>query len=138
MHGSDLLRSAQKILDHSEEEADFRNAIHSAYYGVFHLGLELQKLLNLPSYQSGSELGSHESLIEACLHCTNHSLSAEVKLKLKAFGFTLKDLKNFRHKADYKHDITIGKEEADYVIGQAQKAFARFQEIQILILEASE
>lgn len=128
----DLLKSAQKTFGQSENEADYRNVIGQAYYSVFHLGQEIQAELNLPTYQTSSDLGSHEALIKTLHDCSNSSLSSSVKLKAKSLSFILKDLKNFRVRANYKLDETIDHAQAEYSIGQANGAFKAASELREL------
>ncbi len=122
MNGRERISSAVKILGVSTSEADYRAAINSAYYGLYHIGLDLQKELNLPKYKATQGSGSHDSLIEAFLECSNLSLDPALKRNAKSFGFMLKDLRNYRVKADYRHDLAINKQDAEYALALAERA----------------
>jgi uncharacterized protein (UPF0332 family) len=129
MKGKETLESASRILDQADHEADYRNAISRAYYGVFHIGQELRDALKLPIYTAGSGLGSHDALYDALFNCTNLNLSAGVRTSLKSFAFMLKDLKHHRVTADYKLDKTVTHANAQYAIGLAEKAAEKAAEI---------
>jgi len=107
MDAKDFLMSAQELIQ-GNREVDYRNATSRAYYGAFHLCLQL--LEKLPQSQ-GHVGASHERVISTLLSYSDK--------RLNKIGRKLEQAKTLRHQADYKLHLPFYRSSAKQVIRHA-------------------
>ena len=121
----DFLNGAKKILNSSDCECDYRNAISRAYYSIYHHAQNIHNLLPtggcLPPVEE--KRGLHETLYYQLAHPT--VLDENSKKISKSVGYILKDIKTMRVKADYRLDSIVSKGEAELAIKEAQRAHTK-------------
>jgi len=93
--GDDFLNSAHEFLD-KKREIDYRNFISRGYYGMYH---KVQAVLNYMPNVSGSH---HSALIEYFSNSSQHKNEPYDSMKLKSLGYTMKQERLYRNKADYE------------------------------------
>lgn len=93
--GDDFLNSAHEFLD-KKREIDYRNFISRGYYGMYH---KVQAVLNYMPNVSGSH---HSALIEYLSNSSQHKNEPYDSMKLKSLGYTMKQERLYRNKADYE------------------------------------
>lgn len=93
--GDDFLNSAHEFLD-KKREIDYRNFISRGYYGMYH---KVQAVLNYMPNVSGSH---HSALIDYLRNSSQHKNEPYDSMKLKSLGYTMKQERLYRNKADYE------------------------------------
>lgn len=111
-----FLRTAQKLLVPSNDEADLRSAVSRAYYSAYHLiRIEILKQIKLTVIQQaglgGKRQMGHEKLCGALSGC--HATSN--------LGVHLDGLRTARVKADYDLESPLSFERAQLGVEQAHK-----------------
>ncbi len=111
MNAWDFLDSADTRLKQLNQttEVDYRNAASRAYYAAYHAckNIAEQKKINL------SAGATHEKLILGLKNSRNKDL--------QRLGNILQNMRDSRHKADYKINDTFSYQEAKKILGMAIK-----------------
>jgi uncharacterized protein (UPF0332 family) len=119
----DFLKSAELLFNNPDsKEIDFRNLISRSYYALFHLSREISKTLPVPTGKP-SRQGSHEEVIFKFEKHTNTSI--------KQLGYTLRQRKKVRCKADYdihEHIMPLEAEQHLLAVKNALKKLEQLKE----------
>lgn len=116
--GDDFLNSAHEFLD-KNREIDYRNFISRGYYGMYH------KILSVLNYMPNVSGSHHSALIEYLCTPSQHKNEPHDSMKLQSLGYTMKQERLYRNKADYEldcEDINVK------LVERCKKTHKRFNE----------
>ena len=105
-------------LRNSDDEADRRTSIGRSYYGLFHV---LLSALSEGGVIFRKTPEDHQTLISY--------LTKSGHVAARSVGNTLKDLRDYRNRADYKLKKFIDKKTTDFVYEKAIRALSQFETI---------
>lgn len=116
--GDDFLSSAHEFLD-KNREIDYRNFISRGYYGMYH------KVLAVLNYMPNVSGSHHSALIEYLSNSSQHKNEPYDSMKLKSLGYTIKQERLHRNKADYELDCEELNEE---LVEFCKRTYKKFNE----------
>lgn len=117
----DLLEFAVELSSTAKCEASYRNIVSKAYYAVYHKADNFHKALPTPG-TNAREAGVHSTLAERL--CSPTVSCAELAKKSKIAGYICRDLHMKRVDADYKLDLSINRDDAEYSLNTAERFFS--------------
>jgi len=124
MEPIEFLKTAEALLEkESVAEVECRNAASRAYYSAYHSCLDLSK--RYPTTNDNrvkKDVGMHEKLIQ--------TLCEHQDVQVKSAGYSLRQVKTRRVKADYKlaQDFTL--QDAKFAVDSVQKLLQEIHKIQ--------
>lgn len=125
MEPIEFLKSSETVLLEKESvaEVECRNAASRAYYSAYHFCVDLSKrypTINDSGVKKG--VGMHEKLIQTlCEHQDE---------QVRAVGYSLRQVKTRRVKADYKLAQTFTLQDAQFTVKSAQKLLQEIRKIE--------
>lgn len=121
---SDLFKSAKKIHDQSDCEADWRATCARAYYAIHNEGFLYHDKLGSPgSLDPARKGGKHEDLYTRLQNPTIKPTDPNFKLSRRV-GFLMQELHTQRVISDYKHEKDVSSINAANSISQADTVLA--------------
>ena len=139
----DLLAQAKSLLDfdsHRPKQASLRRAVSAAYYALFHLLVNEATSMMFSEEKLRLLVGrafSHTEMKVASRPFANMTLPKEIKQiwpgtipkELQSIAETFGELQEQRHKADYKVDHRLKRNQVREIVARVEKAFRDWESI---------
>ncbi|MGL4674970.1 MAG: hypothetical protein ACRCXK_08930 [Wohlfahrtiimonas sp.] len=120
----DFLCSAEKCLEESKDEVDYRNAISRSYYSIYH---RVEPLVS-PPVNTKTKLSKQADLVEYLCDkdkTKNEAIDSDL---LRTLGLMLENAKKRRVDADYKLGKKISLFTTELAIKEAHKFYEKLKD----------
>ncbi|WP_157755093.1 hypothetical protein [Variovorax boronicumulans] len=123
VNSQDFVIFSQSVTPDGDEIAR-RVIVSRAYYGAYHACTEWHASLPVAGHDIGFKGGAHQTLVNQLVN-PDQSCTRDIELQSKGIGYALRELRDWRHEADYELHLTIDKVRAENAIEKAKLLLQR-------------